>query len=171
MTDIPFNITREEVLNLAAAKLTDAFADDGELSNIAERNIRERVEQKIGKGLELRIDQFLSAEMEKLMSKEIVPVDIWGENTGKATTIKAELHRRAREFWDVRVDSDGKPSGSYGGEPRHVHLMKQIVKEEYSKAIKENAEEIVLAFKAALKADAARISSEHIDKLINIKPR
>jgi hypothetical protein len=49
--------------------------------------------------------------------------------------------------------------------------MEQILKDEFAKAVKENAEVIVSEFKAALKVDASKLVSEHIDKLINVNPR
>lgn len=161
----PFDITREEVLEAAAKRLCDAFTDDGELGNIAERFIREKVESEFKNRLVKRIDQFLTAEMEKLISAEIHPVDMWGESTGKPTTIRATLAERARIFWNVRVNKDGSEE-SYGGSPRHEVLFKKIVQEGFDKAVKENAEVICSQFKLALKADAARITAEHIDKLI-----
>jgi hypothetical protein len=117
-----------------------------------------------------KIDAAISDELQKLLGQEIVPVDIWGEREGKPTTIRAQLSERARKFWDVPVDNDGRES-TYGGTPRHKRLMEQILKDEFAKAVKENAEVIVSEFKAALKVDASKLVSEHIDKLINVNPR
>jgi len=164
----PFGITREEVLELAARKLADAFSDDGEIEGQATRMIRERIETAFAQKLTARIDDFLTTEMQRLLGEELNPVDIFGERTGKPTTIRATLAERARVFWDVRVDCKGKAE-SYGGRPRHEVLFTQIVNDEFVKAIQSTTNEIVGAFKAALKADAAKITAAHIDKLINLK--
>lgn len=166
--ETPFGITREEILELAAVKLADQFGDAKHLSELAEREIEQRVKSAFESGLQIRIDEFLGSEMEKLLSQEICPVDIWGDKTGSPTTIRAQLAARAKDFWDVKVDQDGK-SQCYGGNPRHEVLFKKIVKDEFDKAVKENCTEIVAAFKQALKVDAARITSEHIDKLIKTR--
>jgi hypothetical protein len=50
-------------------------------------------------------------------------------------------------------------------------LMKKLLKDEFANAVKANAEVIVAEFKAALQADATKLVVEHIDKLINTKPR
>lgn len=163
-------ITREEVLDLAATKLADSYADDSSLSESVDTMLRERVKELIENGVRNRIDSFLDAEMKRIVAEEIVPVNIWGEREGKPTTIRAELAKRAKEFWNVRVDDSGRES-SYGGEERSKRLMKEVLKDEFAKAIKENAELIIGEFKAALKVDATRLVSEHIDRLINVKER
>lgn len=166
----PFGITREEVLDLAARKLVDAYNSDPDLSEIAERMIRDRVKELFESGLKRRIDAFLDAEMKKIVGEEIVPVNIWGEREGKPTTIRAELAKRAKEFWNLRVDNNGSES-AYGGRERSKVLMEQIMKDTFASAVKENAEVIIAEFKAALKVDATKLVTEHIDKLITVKTR
>ena len=166
----PFEITKEEVLELAAKKLVECFADDGSISDQATEMIREKIKEAFANRLTKRIDEFLYEEMEKLLNQEITPVDMWGDKIGKPTTIRAQLAERARIFWDVKVNGDGKEE-SWGGTPRHEVLFRRICQDKFSEAIKENADVIATEFKAALKADAARISAEHIDKLITVRPR
>lgn len=170
MNTIPFEITREEVLNLAAQKLVDAYCGDPDLSNSAETMIRSKVKELFENGITKKIDEILTTETEKLLSQEIVPVDIWGERVSKPTTIRAQLAQRAREFWDVKVNKDGREE-SWGGTPRSKMLMQEILKDEFSKAVKENADVIIAVFKTALKADATKLVTEHIDKIINLKAR
>lgn len=170
MNNIPFDITREEVLDLAAQKLVEAFADESTISDTANSLIRERVDKAFASKLNARIDDFLTAELEKLMAQEIVPVNMWGEREGKPTTMRAALAERARKFWEVRVDGDGREN-SYGGTPRHEALMKQLLKDEFAKAVAENAEVIVAEFKQALLVDSTKLVTAHIDKLINVKQR
>lgn len=164
------NITKEELLDLAASKLADQY---GEMSDIESR-VHQRIEQRIAayfsEHIKAKIDEFLNAEMGRIVNQTINPVDIWGDKTGAPTTIRAQLAERAKTFWEVKVGEDGRES-AYGGEPRHTRLMKQISNEEFTKAIKANAEEIVGAFKVALTADASKLVAEHIDKLINVKRR
>ena len=161
------NITKEDVIELAARKLADAYADNEEIGTRVNQRIEQRIKEYFENSVKAQIDAFLSSEMERLLNQTINPVDIWGEQTGKPTTIRAQLAERAKEFWEVKVDREGRPS-IYGGEPRHTQLMKNIAKEEFDKAIKANAETIIGAFKAVLKADATKLVAEHIDKLIRV---
>lgn len=165
MNETPFNITRDELLNLAADKLADQIGDTSELYSKAESEISKRISVLFAEGLKTKVDEFLTEEMSKIVSQEIVPVNIYGEREGQPTTIRATLAARAKEFWDVRVDDSGRPS-SYGGEPRHQQLMKRILQDEFAKSVKQNADVIVAEFKKAIKADCTKLVSEHIDKLI-----
>lgn len=166
----PFGITKEDVINLAAQKIADEYCSTEEVSDIAANVITQRINDVLAAGLKERIDSFLREEMEKLVSQEIFPVDIWGERAGGPTTIRAELAKRAREFWNVKVDMNGKESG-WGGTERSKVMMQQIVKDEFANAVKEHSDVIVAEFKAALKENATKLVAEHIDKLINVKSR
>jgi hypothetical protein len=164
----PCEITKDELLDLTATKLADQFSDLPEITERAQNLIGERVKELFESSLKNKIDAFLVGEMEKLISQEIHPVDMWGEKTGKPTTIKAQLAIRARDFWDLKVDEQGKES-SYGGQPRHQYLLKKVAREEFEKAVRENIEEMVSAFKEAVRADAVKMATEHIDKLITLR--
>jgi hypothetical protein len=167
----PFEITREEVLNLAAQKLVDAYGGDPDISEKAEEIIRRKVSELLSEvSIRTRIDECLTKELERLLGTEIVPVDIWGNREGKPTTIRAQLTERAKKFWEVPIDRDGRES-TYGGTPRSEVLMKQLLKAEFENAVKTNAEVIVAEFKKAILADATKMVTENIDKLINTKQR
>lgn len=166
----PFEFTKEEVLELAANKLVDCFASDEDLRSLAEHKVSDRIKEVFELKLNRRIDEFLTSEMAKLLNQEICPTDIWGNKVGSPTTIRDQLAQRAKIFWDVRIDADGRES-SYGGSPRHEVLFKRICQDKFSEAIKENSELIAGEFKAALKADAAKIAAEHIDKLITVRSK
>ena len=167
--ETPFNITKEEVLELAAQKLFNAYCGEPDLEEIATGMIKERIETLFAASLRERVDKFLDEEMEKLLSQEITPVDIWGEKHGTPTTIRAVLAQRARDFWNVKLDSEGREC--HYGTARHEILFKKIVKDEFDKAVKGNIEVMVGAFKEALKADAATVTAAHIDKLITLPRR
>lgn len=166
--ETPFGITREEVLNLAAEKLANDYANEEDLGSTVREMIKTRVTEAFASNLNTRIDGMLCEEMEKLLGQEICPVDIYGERTGTPTTMRAVLAERARVFWDTKVNSDGKQE-SYGGKPRHEWLFQKIVNEEFSKVVKQNIVNLVGSFKDALSASAIAITKEHIDSLIKVK--
>lgn len=164
----PFGITREEVLELAANKLVADYCDPEHLSQTANRKIEDQIKKMFEEKLKSRIDAFLKEEMQKIVSTEIIPVNIWGEREGTPTTIRASLAKRAHEFWNTKVDKDGRESG-WSGEERSKVLMKTMMQEAFTVAVKENIDVIVAQFKEALKADAAKVTAAHIDKLILLK--
>ena len=168
MNENPFNITREELLELAAQKLADNFDSSDDIHSAAYKLITKRVEEAFATGIKQRIDQFLADEMARIIATEICPVNIWGEREGKPVTLRATLAAQAKTFWESRVDGDGRPTDSWSGTPRSKQLMAQIMKDEFAAAVKSNAEVIVAEFKAALRADAVKIVTDNIDKLITV---
>lgn len=160
--------SEERLLDMAAEKIAEEYFRGDMLTARVERLIEEKVSAAIPKGLNAKIDALLSAEMEKIIGEEIVPVNMWGEREGKPTTIRAQIAERARIFWEERVDKDGKLS-SYGGKPRHEHLLRTIVNEEFAAAIRQNVVNVVGAMKVAAKAHAEKITEEALDNLIKVK--
>lgn len=153
-------ITKEEILNRAAEKAAaDILGED--LYDYAENMLKKRINETVEKVLEDRIEKTLSEVMGRILEEEVTPRNIWGEKQGEPTTIKAALSERAREFWQVRVGNDGKPS-QYGGQPRHEWLVQQTVKTEFEAAIKANINEVVDGFKQAMRKDAGQWISKYI---------
>lgn len=161
-------IGKEELLELAATKLADHLADLSELESAVTEKIDERISRALGDKLRERIDSFLTAELTKLVDQKFTPVDMWGESTGKPTTIREALSERAKKFWEMPVDEHGRES-TYGGTPRHERLYGKIVREAFEQAVKENAELIVSKFKEAIRADALKLTADHINKLIPMR--
>jgi len=166
----PFNITREEILNLAATKLADQYADDSDLGDIARKEINARIEKLVKEKLNACVDSALSEEMERILSKEIIPVDIFGDKVGDPTTIRAAIAVRARDYWMEKVDEKGKPDPrGWGTHPRHEFLFKRIAGEEFDKVVKQNMVDLVGAFKDAMRADAQKRCDEYLNELIKVK--
>lgn len=168
MSDTTFGIKPEDILELAAQKLADQYCDQYHVQQRAYELIESRVEGICTKNLVQKIDDVLTAEMERILTAEIVPLDMWGEKTGQPTNIRDMIAERARKFWDERVEKDGKLT-SYGGQPRHEHMMRQIVNDEFDKAIKQNIVEIIAGMKDAMRAHSHKVADEYLDKLIAVK--
>lgn len=156
-------------MELAAKKIADNFCDSEHIESLASTLIKSRVDSLFKETMTPKIDAFLLTEMEKIVSQEIAPINIWGEKAGQPTTIRDALAARAKDFWNQKVDSDGKASDYYGNKPRHEWLFAKIVNEEFAKAVKQNIVNLVGAFKDALSESANKITKEHIDSLIKVK--
>lgn len=173
MTLEQLGISKEEIIELAAQKLADEHGDYDYLHSTVEKKINERIEQVFASSINSKIEEFLNAEMERLLSTEICPVNIWGEKTGSPTTLKAALARHAQDFWSATVDNEGKvvERGAYYGKPRHEYLFSKIVGEEFRKVVEQNITNLVGAFKDSLKTDSAAFISDHIDSIIRVKTK
>lgn len=171
MSENPFNITRDEIVNLVSQKVYDDFNNDESISVSVSEIVKKRINDEVGAALKQKIDATLTLEIERLMSSEVVPVDIWGDRKGEPTTIRASLVEQARKFWNEMVNSEGKPCSSYGSRPRHEYIYAKICAEEFSASIKQNVVNIVGAFKDALVSDVTNKAAEHINTLIRVKTK
>ena len=159
-----------EALGLTADDVLERIAErvicEADLHDAAHSIVAERVGEEVEKGLAARIETTLRAEMERILDREIVPTNLWGEAEGEPTTIRNQLAARARSFWSEHVDKDGKKT-TYSGKPRHQWVMDNTVREEFSKAVKENLELIVEAFRAAATEDAQKWITENLNKVLS----
>lgn len=171
------NIDPKDVMELAAQKIADAVLSKyDDLHDYAEKRIEKlissTVTDEMRNSMVATIDQKLAEETEKILQQKIVPVDIWGEATGEPATIREQLHKRALEYWEERMEPDSNNRGryrksSYGGTPRHKLVYQDIAKAAFEEAIKANVSEMVKAFRDAMRKDAYKVVSERIDKIIN----
>ena len=172
-----FKIDPKDVLELAAQKLVDQVLESDEsLCETAELRIQERIDNVISDEMRASmaqtVDAKLAAELEKILASKIVPVDIWGEATGEPTTLREQIHKRALQYWEERVEPDRNHRDryrvtNYGGEPRHKVVFKDVAKQAFEEAMRANINEMVKAFRDAMRKDAVAVVTEHIGKIID----
>ena len=162
------NISEDLVLELAATKIAREVIDSGDIEDFAQSIIRDEVKSLFAKNLVPAVDSVLKDEIEKVMSSEVTPVNIWGEQVAAATTIKAAIHERARVYFSEIVNEAGQPT-SYNGKPRGWWMFKKHASDAFSDAVNQNMVNVIGAFKDALKDDIASLNSKYIDELIKVR--
>jgi len=170
-------IDQSAVIEAAAQKVADAvLADYGDLRDWVEKRIEEEISAMVSDDVRAtvgqRIDTALDTALANVLEQKIIPVDIWGEGKGEPTTIREQLHARALNYWEERVEPDKNNRGhyrprTYGGEPRHRLVFKDVAEEAFRKAMAANVSEMVAAFRDAMKRDAAKTIAAHIENIIN----
>ncbi len=158
-------ITKEDLIDRVIERLIERLDTEDEFFTTLSDRARDLVHETLSNKINAAVDARLGDEMTTILAEKIVPVNAWGERAGEETTLMDAFRSKAREFWDVSVDKDGKPT-RWGGIPRHEHIMQKVLKDEFAKAVRDNATEIVTAFKAAVKGNISSMVNEHIEKLI-----
>lgn len=156
-------ITKEEILEVISSKIIKNYEE------LIYTKIEEYLHGIINDGVKSLIiektDSILEGEIKEVLSREIEPVNQWGEKIGNKTTLRELVNQNASEFWTTYVDSNGKPT-KYRGEPRYKFILKDELKNQFSKAIEQNLTGIVNEFKKALKDDSQKYVEAYIDKII-----
>lgn len=178
-----FNFDKSALMDMAARKLADdCIHESGEsllevFQHSLDAEISGFLSDEVRKQLRDRISIALDAEIDRVMSAEIVPVNMWGEQNGDPTTIRDQIHQRALTYWNEKVEPDRNNRGrfvittGYGGKPRHTAVFESVAAEAFEDAIRKNVIEIVSAFKESLKADSAKFVAGEIEKHIKIPTR
>lgn len=161
----------EKIIEQAASRLADEAYDSVNAMEMLENEISRRIDSFLTEKTKQVMEDVLRSEMEGLMVREFSPVNQWGEATGETTNLRAELQKRAAEFWNVKVDKNGKPSGAYSGKPRHQQMYENIAKEIFAEAVKSNIDDVIIGFRDALRKDAGTMLGEHIERFIKAPKR
>ena len=167
----------DKISEMAAQKVADEVIESREdvfarANAIVEEKIESVINDDFRAKVRARIEERLEECLEATLNKEFVPVDMWGEATGKPTTIRAQIHQKAKEFFEEKVEPDrNNPGGfrvtKYGGTPRWRVAYEGIVKEQFEASLKTHVGEVVKGFRDAMKKDLAKTIAEHVDSIIN----
>lgn len=156
----------EEVIVERAVKeiLGDSTMLDSRIYNEVERLVNDAVSKTIND----RVEAALSSAMSAALDDEIQPLTLWGESAGQPTTLRAALHARAKDFWNEKVDKEGKQS-TYGGKPRWEHVVSVMTAREFDNAIKQNIVNIAGAIKDAVRATFYEQVDKKLDEFFKIR--
>ena len=110
------NINPADVTELAAKKVADAVLGEHpdlyDMINLRiEETLNSLVSEETKASMLKTIDQKFAEETEKVLSEKIIPLDIWGKAVGEPTTIREQIHKRALEYWEERVEPDRNNKG------------------------------------------------------------
>lgn len=163
------NISEDLVLELAATKIAREVIDSGDIEDFAQSIIRDEIKSLFAKNLVPAVDSVLKDEIEKVMSSEVTPINIWGEPVAEATTIRAAIHERARVYFNEKVNASGDRWDGYGAITRGEMMFTKYAANAFSEAIKQNMVNVIGAFKDAFKDDVAARTSKYVDDLIKVR--
>jgi hypothetical protein len=169
-----FDIDATAVLDLAAQKLADEIGSQVTISEKVDRIIAQRIDEAMKTIVNGKIDQIIDAQLEKMLNQTIQPVSIWGDKVGEPTTIASALSERAKEFWNTKVDSNGKviAKDSYyfrEAKTRAEYMLGKYVADEFAGLVKTHATGILAALKDKLREDAHASIDKHLNELIRVK--
>lgn len=153
-------ITKEEIIDRIVEKALGMTADykqtgeesweDIPLSSVVDKKITDAIGNLVGsmkKTIQERIEEIMTAEVEKVFTLPFQPVTQWGEKKGELTTIRDIIAKEASDYWNKIVDERGNPDNQYGNkQTRAVFHARQIMTEYYDKelvaTVKEMAEDL-----------------------------
>jgi hypothetical protein len=161
-------LTQEELTQRAIDQLIESFNKDGVMTGL-ENHVKNVIKPEMQQQAQTLVGDYLRENIEQTALMEFTPVDQWGQATGKKTTIRDMLYAQSKEYWDAKVDSGGKPT-TYGNQTRAQYLMRSVMLEVFTQAMKDSMVEVVSGFKEALRGDVWAKVSKELDNMIKLPP-
>lgn len=160
------------MMELDLAKIEAAIVAQAVENIVGDDNLYERVKR----GIEARIDALFDGKVRELVDaqidrvvkegfeREYRKVDSFGRPVGQPTSISKELERLTANYWQERVDRNGKPTEStFSSTSRAEWVMAQICADDFSKAMKQH----VVNVAGALKDNFRAVLDQHISVLLS----
>ena len=171
-------ITKEELIERIADRALGIAADyrqtgeeswsDIPLSDVVDKKIRASID-KLMDGLQGRItervDQIMVQKMEEVFTAPFQRTDRWGDKIGNPTTIREMIADQAAAYWNVSVDSSGKPT-SYNGTERAKWYASQVMEGFYKSELQREVVAMADAMKKAIPATIAKEISDTVLKYL-----
>lgn len=157
------------VLGYPTADEQDEF-DDLVVPPAFLNTLRAEVSERVRTQVKGAVEQAVPAVVQEELSREFQPMNPWGENAGKVTTIRAMIGEYARSWLTEKVDERGQP-GSYNDRkaPRLVWALKAQVDEVWKTELSSLAKDTATQIKTELADKVARDVSTTVKQLLGLK--
>ena len=141
--------------NAIVQDVADRLIDQKALRDRVARAVDMRVDTHLREVADSQIKAAIEAAILQGFEREYHRVDSFGRREGQATTIRAELEKVIGDYWNTRVDSQGKPStNSYGTNiTRAEWVMTQLVAADFKGDMKQHVVNLGGVLKDKLRAE------------------
>lgn len=165
------NINEEDLKAAIVARAADEILGrDDDLSALIRNEVRARLDRIFVDRAEAQIAKAVDDAIVAGFEREYQRTTSWGEPKGEKTSIQKELEKIVTGYWNVRVDSNGKPTdSSYGATTRAEYLMTTICAKDFSDTMKQSALNVAGALKDGLRIQLAKQMDFMLDGLFHVK--
>jgi cation transport regulator ChaB len=131
--------------------------------------IKKRIDKLFTERAEQQITAAINQAIEDGFDREYRRVDSWGQPQGQPTTIRKQLEDSISDYWNKKVDSNGKPTDStYNGTTRAQYVMVKACGEDFHKLVQQNAINVTAELKDALRAQLRGFVDETLKNLFKV---
>jgi excinuclease UvrABC helicase subunit UvrB len=141
----------EAVVTRAVDRFFDGHYDFGAtLKSAVEKRLNALFAEKADAAITAAVD----AALDDGFNREFVRVSPWGEKQGEPTTIRKELEGLLTNFWQQKVDKQGKPTeNGYNSITRAEYQMTRIAGDDFIKNLEQHLIGSAAAFKDGLRVE------------------
>jgi len=108
------DINIKAVEQAVAAEMARIAQEEFDPREMLEKAVQKRINDVFTACAEKQIADAVNAAIREGFDHEYCRVNTFGNPVGNQTTIRKELDRMIAEYWNTKVDRNGKPSDGYG---------------------------------------------------------
>jgi uncharacterized membrane-anchored protein YjiN (DUF445 family) len=165
------NINEEDLKKAIVAQAADTILNqDDDLSGLIAKEVKIRLNKIFTDRAEAQIEAAIDDAVKMSFDREYQRITAWGEASGPATTIRAELEKTTNGYWSLRVNpKTGAHTTSTDSVTRAEYVMTQICAVDFSERMRQSAQNITGALKDGLRNQMAYQMDQLLEGLFRIK--
>jgi hypothetical protein len=146
-------LNQERIEAAIIAEAADKIIGEDELFNRVRTAVETRIDKLFKDQADAQIRAAIDAAITNGFEREYTRVNAWGEREGEKTTIRKELEKVIGNYWNEKVDSNGKRS-SYASDrdpTRAEWLMGKMVADDFNGHMKQHVVNVGASLKDQLR--------------------
>lgn len=143
-------LNQERIEAAIVTEMADRIAADEGFSQRIQTAVDNRISELFQEHADTQIRNAIDAAIKEGFDREYTRVNGWGEREGSPTTIRKELEKVIGNYWNQKVDKNGKPS-TYSELTRAEWLMSKMVADDFNGQMKQHIVNVGGALKDQLR--------------------
>lgn len=170
-------ITKEELIDRivdTALGITAGYEQTGHesweelpLSEVVDKKIETAIGKLVDRlkdQIEKQIDKIMAQKIEEVFNAPFQRTNQWGDKIGEPTTIRDMVANEAINYWNQKVDDDGKTSKYNSKQTMAEYHAKQVVKKVYDTELAAAVEVMIKDFRAKIPDTIGEIMAKTVVK-------
>lgn len=138
-------------------------------TDAAEAKVKERMDAIFTEQVQARIEEAVNQAITDGFNRTYVKVTGFGQPSGQPTTIAKELEALTSNYWEAKVDSQGRPAEGYSAKmTRAEYVMGKILVADFSDQIKQLVVNSAGQFKDALRVSLHGTVNEVLSSILRV---
>jgi uncharacterized membrane-anchored protein YjiN (DUF445 family) len=157
-------LSQEAIEEGIICKVADEMIHSADMRKRIQHAVDERIDKLFQTVANAQITRAVEEAIKQSFEREFCRVDSFGQQVGKTTTIRKELEILIGDYWNTKVDKQGKPCTSYSSSiTRAEYIMTKLVAADFEGEMKQHVINIGSSLKDKLRSEL----HETVDKLLS----
>ena len=163
-------INQERIEAAIIAEAVDRLVGEDDLYSRVKTGIDTRINKIFLDSVEAKITAAVEDAIKTGFERQYFKTNSFGQQTGAATTIAAELEKLIGGYWNEKVDSQGKPTSSnYNVMTRAEWMFLSITADDFNKNMKQHVINVGGALKDGLRSKLHETVNSLLSEVFHVR--